>query len=85
MRSLLEAVPVERLTVALKTASDELKEKIFGSLSRRAAERIREDIEILGAVRLAEVEAAQQEIVETALRLAAEGVFSLDNEGEELA
>jgi flagellar motor switch protein FliG len=84
MRSLLEAVPVERLTVALKTASEPLREKIFGSLSRRAAERLREDIEVLGAVKLAEVEAAQQEIVEAALRLEADGVISLTEGGDAL-
>lgn len=80
LRSLLEAVPVEKLTVALKTASDSLKAHVFTSMSKRAAERIREDMESMGGVRLAEVEAAQREIVEVALRLDAEGTISLEND-----
>jgi flagellar motor switch protein FliG len=81
IRSLLEAVPADRLTVALKTASDDLRAHIFSSMSKRAAERIREDMEVLGGVRLADVEAAQREIVEAALRLDADGVISLEGQG----
>jgi flagellar motor switch protein FliG len=77
MRELLKAVPGDRLTLAIKTASPELSNHIFSGMSKRAAERVREDLELLGAVRLADVEAAQQEIVEIALRLAAEGTLSL--------
>jgi flagellar motor switch protein FliG len=79
LRSLLESVPVERLTMALKTASETLKQHIFASMSKRAAERIKEDMEIMGGVRLSDVEAAQREIVEVALRLDAEGTISLEN------
>jgi flagellar motor switch protein FliG len=79
LRSLLESVPVERLTMALKTASEALKAHIFTSMSKRAAERIKEDMEIMGGVRLSDVEAAQREIVEVALRLDAEGTISLEN------
>lgn len=79
LRSLLEAVPVEKLTTALKTASESLRNHIFTSMSKRAAERIKEDMEVMGGVRLADVEAAQREIVEVALRLDAEGTISLEN------
>jgi len=79
LRSLLESVPVERLTMAMKTASEVLKTHIFASMSKRAAERIKEDMEIMGGVRLSDVEAAQREIVEVALRLDAEGTISLEN------
>jgi flagellar motor switch protein FliG len=48
-------------------------------MSKRASERIKEDMEIMGGVRLADVEAAQREIVEVALRLDAEGTISLEN------
>lgn len=82
LRSLLEAVPVEKLTMALKTASDGLKQHVFTSMSKRAAERIREDMDAMGGVRLADVEAAQREIVEVALRLDAEGTISLENNNE---
>ena len=82
LRVLLESVPSDKLVMALKTASEKLREHIFSSMSKRAAERLKEDLEILGGVRLADVEAAQREIVEQALMLAAEGVISLeDNSG----
>ncbi len=77
LRELLKAVPGDRLTLALKTASDDLKVHLFSSMSKRASDLIREDLELLGGVRLADVEAAQLEIVETALRLEAEGTLSL--------
>jgi len=79
LRSLLEAVPVEKLTMAMKTASESLRNHIFTSMSKRAAERIKEDMEVMGGIRLADVEAAQREIVEVALRLDAEGTISLEN------
>ena len=78
LRAVLELVPSERLTVALKTASEELTAHIFKGMSKRAADRIREDMEIMGAVRLSEVDAAQREIVEAALQLESEGVISLE-------
>lgn len=84
MRELLKAVPGDRLTLALKTASDKLKDLLFGGMSKRAADRLKEDLIIMGAVRLAEVEEAQREIVDTALRLEAEGTLSLGNNVEQL-
>jgi len=80
MRALLESVPSDKLVLSLKTASEKLKEKIFSSMSKRASDRLREDLEILGGVRLADVEAAQREIVEQALMLAAEGVITLEED-----
>lgn len=82
LRLVLEGVPSERLTLALKTAPEKLKAAVFSSMSRRAADRIREDMEMLGGVRLADVEAAQREIVEVATRLMAEGSISLDGGGD---
>lgn len=83
-RTLLKHVPQERLVVALKTASDVVKERIFASMSSRAAELLRDDLEALQGVRLAEVEAAQREIVEAALRLEAEGELSLGDDEHDL-
>lgn len=83
MRELLKAVPGDRLTLAIKTASPDLCAHIFSGMSKRAAERVKEDLELLGAVRLADVEAAQQEIVEIALRLAAEGTVTLGGGGQD--
>jgi flagellar motor switch protein FliG len=84
MRELLKSVPGDRLTLALKTASETMRTHIFGGMSKRAAERILEDLEMLGAVKLSEVEQAQMEIVEIALRLQAEGTLSLGGDGEAL-
>lgn len=84
MRELLKSVPGDRLTLALKTASDAMRNHIFTGMSKRAAERILEDLEMLGAVKLSEVESAQMEIVEIALRLESEGTLSLGGDGEAL-
>lgn len=82
MREILREVPGERVTLALKGASPEVASAIFAGLSSRAAEMMRDDLEILGRVRKADVEAARKEVVEAALRLETEGRVSLGREGE---
>ena len=82
MRELLKAVPGDRLTLALKTASEGLRNHLFSGMSKRAADRVREDLDLLGAVRLSEVEEAQREIVEIALRLESEGILSLGSDSD---
>ncbi len=82
MRELLREVPTERLTTALKGASQELLNAVFGGLSQRAAELLKDDLELLGKTKKSEVEAARREIVEIALRLEAEGRLDLGREGE---
>ena len=77
LRTILKEVQQDRLVLALKTASEALKERIFASMSSRAAELLRDDLATLGGVRLADVEAAQLQIVETAMRLESEGQISL--------
>jgi flagellar motor switch protein FliG len=84
LRTLLKEVQNDRLVLALKTASDALKQQIFASMSSRAAEYIKDDLSNLGSVRLTEVEAAQREIVEAALRLEAEGSISLGGDGDDM-
>jgi flagellar motor switch protein FliG len=82
IRELLKEVRNEELTLALKTASDELKQKIFKNLSQRAAQMLEEDISIMGPVRLSEVEAVQQNIIAVARRLEREGkVVLMGGEG----
>ena len=81
IRELLKEVSNEELTQALKGASDELKQKFFKNLSERAANMIQEDLEIMGPVRLADVEAAQQSVVKTVRRLEAEGKISVGRGG----
>ncbi|MBW2108436.1 MAG: flagellar motor switch protein FliG [Deltaproteobacteria bacterium] len=77
MREILKQVETSQLAVALKTASEELREKIFSNLSSRAGEMLREDMEVMGPVKLSEVEAAQQNMIRVARELEAEGKIVL--------
>jgi flagellar motor switch protein FliG len=82
IRELLKDVSSKDLTMALKTASEELKKKILGNLSKRAAQILQEDLSVMGPVRLSEVEGAQQNIINTARRLEKEGkIFLMGGEG----
>ncbi len=79
MRQLLMSVDTQVLAMALKTASEELKEKIFANLSRRASETVREELELLGPRPLSQVKAAQQQIVETVRTMETSGQINLRN------
>lgn len=81
MQQLLKEVPTDQLVLALKTSSEELREKIFASLSSRAAEMLREDLALLGPTKIADVEAAQRSIVETALNLERDGRVTIARDG----
>ncbi len=84
MQSLLKEVSSDILLVALKNASVDLREKFFRNMSSRAAEMLREDLEIMGQVRLSDVENAQREIAQIALRLQEEGTIVLATAGEDM-
>ena len=79
----MREVSSEPLLLALKGASEGLKEKIFSNMSTRAADLLREDLEAKGPVRLAEVEAAQKEILVVSRRLIDAGEISYGGGGEE--
>ncbi len=79
----LREVQSESLIVALKGASEELREKVFKNMSQRAAEMLREDLESKGPVKLSEVESEQKEILKVVRRLADEGQIVLGGKGEE--
>ena len=81
MQMILREVNNDSLTLALKTASDEIKEKIFSNMSSRAADMIKDDLEALGPVRLSEVEVMQQTIVKIAMKLEEEGKIVLGRGG----
>ena len=83
MREILKRVEGAQLTVALKTASEEMKGKILGNLSSRAAEMIMEDLEVMGPVKLSEVEGAQQAVVQAAKDLEAEGTITIGGKGKD--
>jgi flagellar motor switch protein FliG len=65
----------------MKAASEDVKHKIFSNVSERVATMIREEIEFLGPMRLSEVEAAQQRIVESVRRLESDGEIVITGRG----
>lgn len=77
MRLLVREVPTERLTIALKGAPEPVLAAVFAGLSTRAAELIKDDLEVLGNVRRVEIEKARMEVIAAALRLETEGVIDL--------
>lgn len=81
IQMILREVNNDSLTMALKTASDEIKEKIFANMSSRAADMIKDDLAAMGPVRLSEVEAMQQTIVKIAMKLEEEGKLVLGKGG----
>lgn len=83
VQTLLKDVPADRLLLALKAASENMKNKIFEGLSKRAAEMMREDLSVMGPTRLTDVEAAQNEVVAIVLRLRDEGKIAvIGNSGD---
>ena len=80
---ILREVQSESLIVALKGASEELRDKILKNMSQRAAEMLREDLESKGPVKLSEVEAEQKEILKIVRRLADEGQVTIGGKGDE--
>ncbi len=73
VRELLKEISNEDLTMALRGAGDDLKEKFFKNMSERASNMIKEELEYMGPTRLSDVEGAQQNIVKVVRRLEAEG------------
>jgi len=83
IREIVNRSDKKALTIGLKGASEEVRQRFFQNISKRAGELIREEMELMGAVRLREVEKAQQEIVAVARRLEDEGQITLGgNAGE---
>jgi flagellar motor switch protein FliG len=82
-REILKNIDNQLLVKALKTASEDMKTKIFGNLSERAAAMLKEDMEVLGPVKLREVEEAQQVIIRAAKTLEGEGKIVLAGRGRE--
>jgi flagellar motor switch protein FliG len=81
IQQILREVDNKELALALKSASDELKQKIFKNMSKRAAEGIQEDMEYMGPVRLRNVEEAQQNIVAVVRRLEDAGEIVISGRG----
>jgi len=83
IQMVLKEIENEDLALALKTASPELRDKIFKNMSERAADLIREDMEYMGPVRVSDVEAAQQKIVDVVRRLEDAGELIISGRGGE--
>jgi flagellar motor switch protein FliG len=83
MQAILREVQADTLATALKGADEEICEKIFKNMSKRAAEILRDDIASKGPVRLSEVEQSQKEVLAVAFRLAEEGSIVLAGGGDE--
>jgi flagellar motor switch protein FliG len=84
LQRVLREVDSGNLAISMKSASETLRDKIYAGLSKRAAESLKEEIELLGPVRLKDVEAAQDVIIQAVRRLEEEGQISLDSESQAL-
>jgi len=84
IQTLLREVSTDNLLLALKAADEQLKEKIFKNMSKRAAEMLRDDLEAAGPVKLSEVEGAQKEIIMIARRMSEAGEMNLGGSGDEM-
>ena len=84
MQRLLQEVGQEKLAMALKGASEDMRDKITSNMSSRARDMLLEDLELMGPVKLSEVEDVQKEILQVAINLAADGTIALGSKsGEE--
>ena len=81
MQTLLRNVDQEILIIALKGTEDDLKEKIFNCMSQRAAANIKDEMEVLGPVRLTEVQEAQKGVINVARTMSDEGTIVLAGRG----
>ncbi|MFO0944970.1 MAG: flagellar motor switch protein FliG [Planctomycetota bacterium] len=83
IQEVLKETQNDTLALALKGASEAMREKFFSAMSERAATLIKENMEFLGPVRLSEVDRAQQEIVDTVRRLSDAGTINISERGVE--
>jgi flagellar motor switch protein FliG len=80
LQKILREVDSRNLAIALKPASDTLKNKLLSGLSKRAAEAVKEEISFLGKIKPKESEAAQLGIIEIVRRLESEGQIEIAEE-----
>lgn len=77
IKEVLSRVDRKVLTAALKGTSEQLRSHMFGAMSQRGAEMLKEDIDALGPMKIREVDAAQQQIISVVRQLESEGTLSL--------
>jgi flagellar motor switch protein FliG len=80
---IMKEISTEDLTLALKTASDSLKQKIFKNMSQRAVQILKEEMDARGPVKVSDVEKAQQNIIKIARKLDEEGKIAIAGRGKE--
>jgi flagellar motor switch protein FliG len=83
LQTLLREISQEVLVVALKGAKQEFRDKVFANMSQRAGMMLKEELEVLGPVKVSEVEAQQKEILQVARRLAEEGEITIGRKAED--
>lgn len=83
LQRVLREVDSATLSVSMKSASEGLRAKIFAAMSKRAAEGLREEIELLGPLKLRDVEKAQDGVIQAVRRLEEEGQITLESEAEQ--
>lgn len=83
MQSILKIMPQVDVQLAMKTASDAVKDHIFSNMSERAADMLRDDLEVMGPVKISEVEMAQQKMVKITRQLEEEGKVIITGKGGE--
>jgi flagellar motor switch protein FliG len=83
IQAIMREVSNDTLTLAMKTSTDDVKNKIFKNISSRAADMIKEDLEVMGPVRLSDVEKAQSEIIKIVRKMEEEGKIVLGGRGSE--
>lgn len=81
VQAFLKEIETADLVLALRTATEDLKQKIFSNMSERAAQNIKEEMEFMGPVRLHDVESAQQKIVDVVRRLEESGEIIIAGRG----
>jgi len=81
MREIIQRVDKKTLTIALKGCSEDLKTQFFRNMSSRAVEMLKEDMDVLGPVKVRDVESAQQQIVSIVRKLDEDGIISLKGGG----
>jgi len=81
MREIIQRIDKKTLTIALKGCSEELKVQFFRNMSSRAVEMLKEDMDVLGPVKVRDVEASQQQIVAVIRKLDEDGIINLKGGG----
>jgi flagellar motor switch protein FliG len=82
IQALLKEVDNKQWAVALKGASEEIRDKVLGNLSQRAADMLREEMDYLGPVKVSDVENSQQQVVDTVRRLEDAGEIEIGSSGD---